>query len=144
MTQDLSIRSIVSERVTALAVTLFTIGFWLVIATYPDFFLFNALETPDTVFRIEQMFSTIGWIAFAIFPMLFAWVRTINGRSTELLYQVTVGLWPLSILVIQVTMAVRGFGFYAYIGTYPVLAFTDILVPLFLLAISKAVFSKKA
>lgn len=144
MSMDLSIRSIVSERVTALAVTLFTIGFWLVIATYPAFFFFNALETPDTVFRIEQLFSTFAWIVFAIFPMLFAWVRTINGRSTQPLFQVAVGLWPLSIMVIQITMAVRGFGFYAYLGTYPILAFTDIIVPLFLLAISKAVFSKES
>jgi len=128
--------------VAALAVTLFTIGFWLVIATYPAFFFFNAFETADIVFRIEQLVSTFAWIVYAVFPMLFAWVRRINGRSTELLYQVAVGLWPLAIMVIQVTMMVRGFGFYAYLGAYPILAFTDIIVPLFLLAISRTVFSK--
>jgi hypothetical protein len=144
MSMDLSIRSIVTERVAALAVTLSTIGFWLVIATYPAFFFFNALETTDPVFRVEQILSTIGWIVFAIFPMLFAWVRTLNGRSTQLLFQVAVGLWPLSVLVIQITMAVRGYGFFGYLSTYPVMAFTDFIVPLFLLAISKAVFSKES
>jgi len=140
MTTGLSFRSIASERVAAYAVTLFTIGFWLVIATFPNFFLFNPFETADPVFRVEQIFSTSAWVVFGIFPMLFAWLKTINGKSTRTLFQLSVGLWPLAVLVIQVTLAVRGFGFYKYLASYPILAFDDIIVPLFLLATSKVLF----
>jgi len=140
MTKNLSIGSIVEKRVAAFAVTLFTIGFWLVIATFPNFFLFNPLDTAESVFRIEQLISTFAWVVYASLPLVFAWVSTINGRSTKPLFLAAVALWPLSILIIQVTMAIYGFGFYSYLGSYPVLAFTDVIAPLALLAMGKAVF----
>ena len=142
MTNDLAIRSIVEKRVAAFAVTLFTIGFWLVIATFPDFFLFNPFDTTDPVFRVEQVISTIAWIVYATLPLLFAWVRTINSKSTQLLFLAAVGLWPLSILMIQSTMAVRGYGFYSYLSTYPILGFTDLIAPLAFIAMAKAVYSE--
>jgi hypothetical protein len=55
---------------------------------------------------------------------------------------VAVALWPFSILLIQITSAVRGLGFYSYLGAFPVLALTDIIAPLFLLLISSALFNK--
>jgi hypothetical protein len=142
MTNDLAIRSIVEKRVAAFAVTLFTIGFWLVIATFPDFFLFNPFDTTDPVFRVEQVISTIAWIVYGTLPLLFAWVRTINSKSTQLLFLAAVGLWPLSILMIQTTMAVRGYGFYSYLSTYPILGFTDLIAPLAFIAMAKAVYSE--
>ena len=141
MTNDLSIRSIVEKRVAAFAVTLFTIGFWLVIATFPNFFFFNPLETADPVFRVEQVISTVAWVVYATLPLLFAWVRTINSKSTQPLFLAAVGFWPLAILIIQVTMAVRGYGFYSYLSTYPILAFTDLIVPLAFIAMAKTVYS---
>jgi hypothetical protein len=142
MTSDLAIRSIVEKRVAAFAVTLFTIGFWLVIATFPNFFFFNPLETTDPVFRVEQVISTIAWIVYATLPLLFAWVRTINSKPTQPLFLAAVGLWPLAILIIQVTMAVRGYGFYSYLSTYPILGFTDLIAPLAFIAMAKAVYSE--
>ena len=141
MTNDLASRSIVERRVAAFAVTLFTIGFWLVIATFPNFFLFNPLETEDSVFRIEQIISTGAWVIYATLPLLFAWVPTIKSKSTKPLYIAAVGLWPLSILIIQVTLAVRGLGFYSYLSAYPILALNDVIVPLYFIAMAKAVYS---
>lgn len=144
MNNGLSIRSIASERVAALAVTLSAIAFWLVIMTFPNFFLYNPFETEDAVFRIEQIFSTFAWICSATLPVLFAWVTHLNGKSTRPLFMVAVALWPFSILLIQITSAVRGLGFYSYLGAFPVLALTDIIAPLFLLLISSALFSKSS
>ena len=142
MTNGLSIRSIVSERVAALAVTLSTIAFWLVIMTFPNFFLFNPFETEDAVFRTEQIFSTVGWIVSGTLPLLFTWVTKLNGKSTKPLFVVAVALWPFSILLIQITSAVRGLGFYSYLGAFPVLALTDIIAPLFLILISSAIYKQ--
>lgn len=141
MTNGLASRSIVERRVAAFAVTLFTIGFWLVIATFPNFFLFNPLETEDSVFRIEQIISTGAWVIYATLPLLFAWVPTINSKSTKPLYIAAVGLWPLSVLIIQVTLAVHGLGFYSYLSELPILALNDVIVPLYLIATAKAVYS---
>ena len=142
MNNGLSIRSIASERVAALAVTLSATAFWLVMLTFPVFFFYNPFETEDAVFRIEQIFSTFAWICSATLPVLFAWVTHLNGRSTRPLFSVAVALWPFSILLIQITSAVRGLGFYSYLGAFPVLALTDIIAPLFLLLISGALFNK--
>ena len=144
MNNGLSIRSIASERVAALAVTLSAIAFWLVILTFPNFFFYNPFETEDAVFRIEQIFSTFAWICSATLPVLFGWVTHLNGRSTRPLFMVAVALWPFSILLIQITSAVRGLGFYSYLGAFPVLALTDIIAPLFLLLISSALVNKGA
>ncbi|MFZ4065328.1 MAG: hypothetical protein ACOYJ7_03425 [Rhodoluna sp.] len=143
MTKNLSIGSFVEKRVAAFAVTLFTLGFWLVIATFPNFFLFNPLETVDNVFRIEQLLSTFSWVVYATLPLVFSWVSTINAKSTKPLFLVSVALWPLSVLIIQVTMTIYGFGFYSYLAEYPVLAFTDVIAPMGLLCMGKAVFSTK-
>ncbi len=144
MKLDRSIGSIVSRRVAALAVTLLTIGFWLTILTYPGFFFFDPLQTVDPVFRVEQLLSTCGWILASIFPMLFSWLTLINNRSTERLYLVSVLLWPASVLIIQITMLVQGFGFYAYLGSYPILAFSDLFAPVFLVSISGLVFKRQS
>lgn len=143
MTKDLAIGSTVEKRVAAVAVTLFTLAFWLVIATFPRFFLFNPFDTEDTLFRFEQIISTFAWITYASLPVLFSWLRTINSRPTKLLYLISAGLWPLSVLAIQITMAARGFGFYLYLASYPILAFTDIIAPLAMIAISKEVVINK-
>jgi hypothetical protein len=143
MNNGLSIRSIASERVAALAVTLSVIAFWLVILTFPNFFLYNPFDTEDPVFRIEQIFSTFAWICSSTLPVLFAWVTHLNGKSTRPLFMVAVALWPFSILLIQITSAVRGLGFYSYLGAFPVLALTDIMAPLFLILMSQAIYSQK-
>ena len=142
MNNGLSIRSIASERVAALAVTLSAIAFWLVIMTFPNFFFFNPMETADPVFRFEQIFSTFAWIVSGTLTVLFAWVTSLSGKSTKPLFMVAVALWPFSILLIQITSAVRGLGFYSYLGAFPVLALTDIIAPLFLLLISSALSNK--
>ena len=142
MNNDLSIRSIASERVAALAVTLSAVAFWLVIMTFPTFFLYNPFETEDVVFRVEQIFSTFAWICSATLPLIFAWVTSLNGKSTKPLFVVAVALWPFSILLIQITSAVRGLGFYSYLGAFPVLALTDLIAPLFLILISSTIFKQ--
>ena len=142
MNNGLSIRSIASERVAALAVTLSAIAFWLVILTFPNFFFYNPFETEDAVFRVEQIFSTFAWICSATLPLIFAWVTSLNGKSTKPLFVVAVSLWPFSILLIQITSAVRGLGFYSYLGAFPVLALTDLIAPLFLILISSTIFKQ--
>jgi hypothetical protein len=39
-------------------------------------------------------------------------------------------------------MAVRGYGFYSYLSTYPILGFTDLIAPLAFIAMAKAVYSE--
>lgn len=130
-----------ARRVAALAVTLVTVGFWLVIMTYPQFYIFNPLETKIAIFKFLQIFSTAGCILYAIFPLLFAWVPELNGKSTRVPYLVSVILWPVAIFVIQTTLAFQGGTFYAYVGRDPIFAFNDLIAPIFLLGVSNTLFA---
>ena len=140
---SLDLQTLVSERVAALAVTLSTMVFWLVILTFPDFFFFNPLANVDQIFMIEQLLSTTGWVLMGIVPLVFAWKPRISNRSTEPLFVFGALLWPISVFVIQLTLLLQGSGFYTYLGNYPILIFTDIINCLFLLLIRFKLFQNK-
>jgi len=133
-----------AKKIAAVAVTLVTVSFWLVIANYPTAYLFNPLDTKLTVFRVEQIFSSLGWVLYSVFPLVFAWVTQLNGKSTKMLYMISVVLWPLAIFVIQITLIFYGGGFYAYLGKHPIFALNDVIAPLVLLALSSTLFATKA
>ena len=139
----LSVPHLEAKRAAAMLVTLVTLGYWLVILTYPQFYIFNPLETKLAVFRFLQIFSTAGCVLFAFFPILFAWLPEINGKSTRLPYLVASLLWPVSIFVIQLTVAFQGGSFYSYIARDPIFALNDLVAPLFLLAVTNTLFSTK-
>jgi len=129
-----------ARKAAAISVTLITLGFWLVIATYPKAYLFNPLDTKLVVFRFEQIFSSLGWVLYSFVPVLLAWFTKANGKSTRIIYIISASLWPVAILVIQITLVFHGSGFYSYLGKHPIFALNDILAPLFLLAIQSTLF----
>lgn len=132
----------VSERVAALAVTLSAIGFWLVVATYPSLFLFNPFLNTDPVLRVEQIVSTFAWAIFGSLTVLTAWIPRVSKYTLAPVYTLASLLWPTVVLVIQVTLAIKGYGFYAYLGSYPIMAFNDIVAPVLLLALRDELFYK--
>lgn len=132
-----------ARKAAALSVTFIAVGFWLVIMTYPKFYFFNPFETRILVFRVEQIFSTLGWILFSFAPLLFAWVPVVNGKSTKALYLISASLWPVAILVIQTTIAFQGGGFYSYIGRNPIFALNDLIAPIVVIALANTLFAAK-
>lgn len=130
----------VSGRVAALAATLLTGIIWLIVLTFPEFFIFNPLATEDTLFKIEQVFSTVGWVSLAVIPGLCSWFPRIRGKSTEPIFVFATCLWPASILAIQITMFSQGYGFYGYMASYPILLVTDLIAPAFLMLIRHTIF----
>ena len=143
MNQSRNSAGFVSERVAAIAVTLSTISFWLVVATYPGLFFFNPFVGTDPILRFEQSVSTVAWPLFGILPLLAAWVPRIGKVSTAPAFILGALLWPIIVLVIQVTLTTKGFGFYSYLATYPIMALTDLVVPVVLLVLREELFYKK-
>jgi len=133
-----------SARATGVfTVGLATLSFWLVVLTYPSFYIFNPFETAIPTFRFEQIFSVSGSILYAIFPLLFACVPKLNGKSTKVAYIISASLWPLAILVIQTTIAVQGGQFYSYTVREPIFALHDLLAPIVLIALANTLFEPK-
>lgn len=135
-----TIANLEAKRVAALAVAFVTLGFWLVIASYPKAYLFNPLDTKIVVFRVEQLFSMLGWVLYSFVPAVLAWFTRLNGKSTKRLFIISAALWPVAIFVIQTTLAFQGGGFYAYLGKHPIFALNDIFGPLLLVALSSTLF----
>lgn len=110
--------------------------FWLVVATYPSFFLFNPFAEPDALRATLLTFTTIGWLLLstasgAIF-VLYALGKT---RALRLLPVVAL-TWPVSLLINHVALFIQeGDWFTGYLVDYPVFIATDILLPILLVAV---------
>jgi len=129
-----------ARRSAIVTVGLVAIGFWLIILTYPKFYIFNPLETELAIFRYEQLVSVLGSILYAFLPLVFAMVPVINGKSTKVPYLVSASGWPVAVFVIQTTIAIQGGEFYSYIVKQPIFALNDVLGPILLILLSATLF----
>lgn len=139
----LSIPQLDARKSAALAVSFVTFSYWLIILTYPEFYIFNPFQTKIEIFRFLQIFSTVGCVLFATLPILLAWVPVLNGKSTRVPFLVAAIWWPVAIFVIQATLAFQGGGFYSYIGRDPIFALNDLIAPLLLILLSNTLFETK-
>jgi len=114
--------------------------FWLTIATFPDFFFFNPLGNQNSLRRFELVFSTIGWISIStIAPILLLLYSSGSTRIGRFL-PFTALLWPISLIVSQVTRYVQSGSFYfGYLKSFPIFIFTDILLPVILMTVWVAI-----
>jgi hypothetical protein len=110
--------------------------FWLVVATYPSFFLFNPFEEKDTLRSLVLTLSTLGWILISTGPaLLFALYAIGTARALRLLPIVAL-LWPASLLINHVSLFIqKGEWFTGYLLDYPIFIATDILLPVLLMAV---------
>ena len=110
--------------------------FWLVVATYPSFFLFNPLLETDQLRVITLSITTIGWVLISTAPTLIL-LSFAAGYSKPLSFLPLVALlWPVSLLVNHVVLYVQeGQWFTGYLLDYPIFLATDILLPVLLIAV---------
>ncbi len=113
-----------------------TLLVFLVVMTFPGFFLFNALEETNPIRAIQLMFSSLAWVVHAISPSVILIGFAMGRRSLLKLLPVASMLWPFSILINQVTLYVMdGIWYSGYLIQYPIFILTDILMPVFLIFI---------
>ena len=118
------------DYVVALLGAVILIVFWLVISTFPSFFLFNAFKQPDTLRRYELAFSTFGWLGIStVVPfILFLYAAGKTKARKYLLFFALV--YPISLAVSQCTIWIRdGKPYLSYLTNFPIFIFTDLLLP---------------
>lgn len=132
---DISRHGKTSFRNAFIAFSAFLLGFyWLVVATYPEFFIFNPLDETWAMRQAALVFSLIGWIAISTVPavVLFLYAAGWN-KGLKLLPAVAV-MWPLSVVINQVLLFIRDqVWYFDYLVNYPIFIATDILLPALLL-----------
>ena len=110
--------------------------FWLVVATYPGFFLFNPLLEKDQFRAITLTLTTIGWVLISTTPTVIL-LSYAAGYSKPLSFLPFVALfWPVSLLVNHIVLYFQeGKWFIGYLLDYPIFLATDILLPALLIQI---------
>jgi hypothetical protein len=112
------------------------IVFWLVVSTFPSFFLFNPFKEPDQLRRAELALSTAGWLLISTgVPVVLFLYASGRGRARFLLPFFAL-IYPISLIISQVTIYARTDATYmSYLTDFPIFIFTDILLPVFVLFI---------
>jgi hypothetical protein len=122
------------DDVVGLFGALILIVFWLVVATFPAFFLFNPFKQSDVIRRFELALSTLGWLGIStVVPFLlflYASGKT-NFRKYLLFFAL---IYPLSLVTSQITVWIRdGSPYLSYLVNFPIFIFTDLLLPIMLI-----------
>jgi hypothetical protein len=113
-----------------------TLLVFLTVMTFPGFFLFNALDESNPIRAAQLMFSTLAWVIHAISPSIILIGFAMGKRSLLKLLPVASLLWPLSIVINQLTLFIMdGVWYSGYLIQYPIFILTDILMPIFLIFI---------
>ena len=110
--------------------------FWLVVATYPSFFIFNPFAEPDQLRATVLTISTIGWILISTAPAVLFTLYAIGYARVLRLLPIAALLWPAALLINHVTLFIqKGQWFTGYLLDYPIFIATDILLPVLLMAV---------
>lgn len=124
-------------RSSFIGFSVFLVAFyWLVVATYPEFFIFNPFDEPSVLRQITLLISIAGWLVIAIVPGLALFFYAAGNSKLIPLLPFAALLWPLSVILNQVVLYARdSVWYFDYLVNSPVFIATDILLPALLIFI---------
>lgn len=128
-----------SFRNAFIAFSAFLLAFyWLVVATYPEFFIFNPLDESWPLRQVSLTLSLIGWVAISTVPAVVLFMYAAGKRSGLKLLPWVAAIWPISVVVNQVLLYIRdGVWYFDYLLNYPIFIATDVLLPVLLVVLWK-------
>ncbi len=110
-----------------------TAFYWLVVASYPQFFIFNPFDETWIIRQLALILSLIGWVAISTVPSVVLFMYAAGNNRGLRLLPIVATLWPLSVVVNQVLLYIRDQVWYLdYLINYPIFIATDILLPVLL------------
>jgi len=122
------------EYIVSLFATFILIVFWLIVATFPHFFLFNPLNESDDLRRYELIASTIGWIGISTLTPIVLYAYSAGYARARMALPVLALIYPISLIASQLTVYSRtGSTYLSYLWDNPVFILTDLLLPVFVL-----------
>ena len=118
-------------RSSFIALSAFLVAlYWLVVATYPEFFIFNPFDETSLIRQVTLVISLAGWLIIAIVPGLALFLYAAGNSRLIPLLPFSALLWPISVVLNQVVLYARdGVWYFDYLINSPVFIATDILLP---------------
>jgi hypothetical protein len=108
--------------------------YWLVVATYPEFFLFNPFSEAWWPRQFTLVLSLIGWIAISTVPTFVLYSYSAGSPKALKLLPLVALFWPGSVVLNQVLLFARdGVWYFDYLLNHPIFIATDIALPALLL-----------
>lgn len=122
-------------RSSFVAFSIFLVAlYWLVVATYPEFFIFNPFDEPSVLRQITLLISIVGWLVIAIVPGLALFAYAAGNSKLIPLLPFAALLWPISVVLNQIVLYARdSVWYFDYLVNSPVFIATDILLPALLI-----------
>ena len=81
-----------------------TAFYWLVVASYPQFFIFNPFDETWIIRQLALILSLIGWVAISTVPSVVLFMYAAGNNRGLRLLPIVATLWPLSVVVNQVLL----------------------------------------
>ena len=124
------------DYVVALISCMIFLSFWLVIATFPNFYFVNPSAQIDPVRRFELVLSTLGWIFISTISPLSLMIYSFGYHKAVKFLPLTGLLWPISLVISQVTSYVQtGYFYLEYLSNFPIFIYTDLVLPVLIMFI---------
>lgn len=110
--------------------------YWLVVATYPEFFIFNPFDESWPIRQVTLLLSLLGWLVISVAPAAILISYALGKpEGLKLLPAVALG-WPISVGLNQVVLFIRdGVWYWDYLINHPIFIATDIVLPALLIAL---------
>jgi hypothetical protein len=114
------------------------IVYWLIVATVPEFFFVSITGELSQLRRAELILSTIGWILTSTVAPLALFFYASGFHKARKLLPYTALVWPISLIISQVTVYIIDGSFYLeYLTKFPIFLYTDLVLPIFILILWK-------
>jgi hypothetical protein len=110
--------------------------YWLVIATYAEFYFVNPFEESSPLRVATLILSLIGWISISTLAPTSLLLFGIGKYKAIDFLPFAAGIWPVSILLSQLSVTITtGAGYWQYLIDNPIFLATDFIIPMALVAL---------
>lgn len=117
-------------HIRATALMVFVI-YWLMVLTYPNFFIFQPGDAPEVLRQISLWLSLIGWLLAAVATPILLFSAAGGNKVSLRFIPITAMWWPASLIFSQLTIIyLTGQSYINYIVDYPIFLVTDVAIPL--------------
>lgn len=124
------------DYVAALLACMSFLSFWLVIATFPNFYFIDPQDQIDPLRRAELILSTVGWISISTISPLLLVIYSFGHHGAIKLLPLSALIWPISLTISQFTSYVQtGYFYLEYLTNFPIFIYTDLVLPLLIMII---------
>lgn len=108
--------------------------YWLMVLTYPNFFIINPAAESGAVRQFALWVSLIGWVIQSLITPVLLWKLSDGFTYPMKWLPITTLMWPAGILLSQITAYMQTqTSFLGYLVDYPVFVLTDIALPALIL-----------